>query len=226
MGASFARLRAFATKQPERTPSSMNFRYPLRSPGQLEIAPSKACDPHHFAAALRDHGALLPDDESRCKEFVASLAKSEPAKNWTYAAETGWLDDKWQAYVEADGVIGTAPTKIIGVKRAGDVRDLTGKVSKSGTAESWTCVAERVRQSSILMLAICAAFAAPLLGALNFRSFGINIFGRSRIGKTIATLVGASVRGTGTVNDLISWGITNSRFEQRLPEFSDSDLRD
>ena len=46
--------------------------------------------------------------------------------------------------------------------------------------------------------------------------------GRSRIGKTIATLFAASVRGIGKIDDLISWNLTDDRLEQRLVEFVDS----
>jgi hypothetical protein len=188
---------------------------------RLELPPAVVHDIRQLRDKLWNAGAVLPADPNERDDLLRTLADSEPPKELVYAAETGWLDEKWEAFVEIDGVIGKAPT-IIGVKRADDIHDPTGQVSKSGTAESWSCIAERARQSSILMLAICAAFAAPLLSALRYRSFGINFFGKSRIGKTIATLIGASVRGIGKVEDLISWAITEARLEQRLPEFKDS----
>jgi hypothetical protein len=74
-----------------------------------------------------------------------------------------------------------------------------------------------------MMLAICVALAAPLLYFVKRRSsFTVNIFGETRTGKTIATLVGASLLGIARVEDLITWRITDTRLEQRLPEFNDA----
>ena len=58
------------------------------------------------------------------------------------------------------------------------------------------------------MLAICAAVAAPLLSFTGRQSFGINLFGRAKAGKTTALLAGASVIGLGREADLPNWGAT------------------
>ena len=71
------------------------------------------------------------------------------------------------------------------------------------------------------MVAICAALAAPLLDVVRGQSFAINFFGPTRAGKSIATLLAASVIGIGRLVDLISWKITNARLDERLPEFND-----
>lgn len=66
------------------------------------------------------------------------------------------------------------------------------------------------------------ALAAPLLAIVNRPSFTVNLFGRSRVGKSVATLVGASVIGTARVADLIAWNITDARLEERIAEFNDA----
>ena len=58
------------------------------------------------------------------------------------------------------------------------------------------------------MLAICAAFAAPLLSITGRQSFGINLFGRAKAGKTTALLAGASMIGLGREADLPNPGAT------------------
>ena len=71
---------------------------------------------------------LLPADPNERDDLLRTLTDSEPPKELVYAAEAGWLDEKWEAFVEIDGIIGKAPT-IIGVKRADDIHDPTGQVS-------------------------------------------------------------------------------------------------
>jgi hypothetical protein len=112
--------------------------------------------------------------------------------------------------------------KIIGVNPAKAARDRTGRKSEQGDWQNWRDnVAEPARHSTTLMVAICATLAAPLLDVVGGQSFAFNFFGPTRAGKSIATLLVASVIGIGRLGDLISWKITNARLEERLPEFND-----
>ena len=84
-------------------------------------------------------------------------------------------------------------------------------------------VAQQARLSSIFMFAICVALAAPLLRIIEHQSFGICIAGRTRIGKTFATLFGASVRGIARIDDLDYVEYKGEiRLEERLVEYNDS----
>jgi hypothetical protein len=47
------------------------------------------------------------------------------------------------------------------------------------------------------------------------------MYGRTRSGKTIATLVASSLIGIGRKENLLSWNITDARLEERLAEFND-----
>ena len=71
------------------------------------------------------------------------------------------------------------------------------------------------------MLAICAAFAAPLLSITGRQSFGINLFGRAKAGKTTALLAGASVIGLGREADLPNWGATAAAKGESARMFND-----
>jgi len=71
------------------------------------------------------------------------------------------------------------------------------------------------------MLAICAAFAAPLLSFTGRQSFGINLFGRAKAGKTTALLAGASVIGLGREADLPNCGATAAAKGESARMFND-----
>jgi putative DNA primase/helicase len=80
-----------------------------------------------------------------------------------------------------------------------------------GTSESWwEEVGKLAGFSSACILSIGSAFAAPLLHVTGHPSFGINLYGRSKAGKTTALMVGASIEGIGREQDLQNWGATAS----------------
>jgi putative DNA primase/helicase len=139
-----------------------------------------------------------------------------------YEAQTGWTQDK-KRFVLVDGVIGNAATKIIGVNRVNSINDPSGRLSRSGSWKSWRdTVAEQAHLSTILMFGICVALAATLLAIINRPSFSIFLFGRTRVGKSIATLLGASIIGIARIDDLITWNIKDARLEERISEFNDA----
>ena len=71
------------------------------------------------------------------------------------------------------------------------------------------------------MLVLAAAFAAPLVRISGLQNFGINIFGRAKVGKTTALLVGASTIGIGTERGLPNWNTTNNAFLETARGFND-----
>lgn len=189
--------------------------------GALELAPSVVGDRLAFVRKLRDAGAVLPKDRDDLKRTLEGVASSDPPEKWVYEAQTGWLNGR-KAFVLTSGVIGKTKATIIGVNPAKAAKDNTGRKSEQGDWQGWRDnVAEPARHSTTLMVAICAALAAPLLDVVRGQSFAINFFGPTRAGKSIATLLPASVIGIGRVVDLISWKITDARLEEWLPEFND-----
>ena len=189
---------------------------------RITLPPSTVNSPGPFKKALLDAGAILPKNDQELQGLLRRVAKSDAPRQWIYEDHVGWIRNG-QAYVTVNGVIGDVPAKIIGINRSNSVKEPSGRLSTSGTSEAWRDgVAKPARNSSILMLAICIALAAPLLYFVKRRSFTINIFGQTRTGKTIATLLGASILGIGRVLDLITWRITDARLEQRLSEYNDA----
>jgi putative DNA primase/helicase len=188
----------------------------------LILAPSVVNHLGQFKNALLDAGESLPKNNRQRTLLLSRVAKSDAPEHWIYEEHVGWLKNG-RAYVTINGVIGDTVSKIVGVNRSSTIYDASGRLSAAGTWTGWrNNVAELAGHSSIMVLAICIALAAPLLFFVKRRSFMINIFGTSRTGKTIATLVGASLPGIAQVEDLITWRITDTRLEQRLPEYNDA----
>jgi hypothetical protein len=214
-----ARLRDKATEQYLEV---IEFPISKTSVNKLKLPPSVVSEPGAFGKRLRDAGAILPKGEEELKKLLASVAKSDPPEEWVYEAQTGWTHDK-KSFVLVDGVIGNTATKIIGVNRVNSINDPSGRLSRSGSWKSWRdTVAKQARLSTILMFGICVALAAPLLAIINRPSFSICLFGRTRVGKSIATLFGASIIGIARIDDLITWNIKDARLEERISEFNDA----
>ena len=200
----------------------IEFRLSATKRGRLMLAPSTVNGPGQFKNALLDAGAILPKSDQERKSLLSNVAKSDAPEQWVCEDHVGWIRNG-KAYVTSNGVIGNVPAKIVGINRSKTTKEPSGRLSKTGKWTAWrNSVGEGARHSSIMMLAICIALAAPLLYFVKRRSFTINIFGKTRTGKTIATLLGASLPGIGRVEDLITWRITDAQLEQRLPEYNDA----
>jgi Domain of unknown function (DUF927) len=109
-----ARLRDKATEQYLEV---IKFPTSKTTVNELTLPPSMVSDPGAFGKRLRDAGAILPKAEEKLKKLLAVVAKSDPLEEWVYEARTGWTRDK-KSFVLVDGVIGSAATKIIGVKHS------------------------------------------------------------------------------------------------------------
>jgi hypothetical protein len=188
----------------------------------LQLQPSVVIKPSALENELRDAGAILPKDRAKLNQLLTAVADSDAPEEWVYETRTGWTQDR-QAFVLVNGVIGNPETKIVGVNRSREPGDRSGKLFMAGKWKSWRgSVATLARLSTTLMFSVSVAFAAPLLTITNRQSFAINLFGRSRSGKSIATLMSASLIGAARVADLISWNVTDAGLEQRLAEFNDA----
>jgi putative DNA primase/helicase len=189
---------------------------------RLELPPSiVANDPSGFENKLRDAGAILPKEKTEVKRILQLVADSRPREEWDYEKRSGWTPDK-NAFVLLDSVIGTPDKKVIGVNRSRDSGDHSGQLSTAGKSRSWRdSVAETARNSTTLMLGISVALAAPLLAYTKCQSFALNMFAKTRAGKSVATLAAGSVIGTARTADLVTWNITDARLEERLSEFND-----
>jgi hypothetical protein len=187
---------------------------------KIELPPSTVSDQRLFAKHLRDAGAILPSDKPSLKALLEDVAGTICGAELVYAAQAGWTKNG-QEYVRPDKVIGNPSSNIVGFRRS-KPHDLRGMLKRSGTAASWkSSVAAPAESSSILMFSIAAAFAPALLKITGKQTFGFCLFGASRSGKTLATVVAGSVIGNGSIERLLDWNATDARIQEQLPELND-----
>jgi len=173
-----------------------------------------------FAKHLRDAGAILPTDKPSLKTLLEVTAGMNCGPEFVYAAQAGWTKNG-KAYVRPDKVIGNTSSNIVGFRRS-KPHDLRGMLKRNGSVESWkSSIAKPAQASSILMFTICTAFAPTLLKITGKNTFGFCLFGESRSGKTLATVVAGSVIGNGSVANLLDWNATDARLQEQLPEIND-----
>jgi len=187
---------------------------------EIRLAPSVVNDVSAFEKKLRDAGAVLPKEAGEVRDLLTGLAKSDAPEEWILESQTGWTPDG-MGFVLPNGFVGQSVAKILGVGFADKDGRQNDQRTMAGTRKAWRSSVPGIAASSTaMMLAISAAFAAPLLTIMNRASFGINLVGPSATGKTTATLMGASVIGIGRVADLLSWNATEAGLEERLAAFN------
>ena len=70
-------------------------------------------------------------------------------------------------------------------------------------------------------LLISAAFAAPLLPFAEVMTFGLNIFGKSKKGKSVVLNAGGSVIGLGLEESLLTWDTTTAGILEKAGAWTD-----
>ncbi|WP_144142645.1 DUF927 domain-containing protein [Paraburkholderia sp. BCC1884] len=123
---------------------------------------------------LNDRNAIL--------RYVAAQI---PSVRMRAASVTGWNRD---AFVLPHTVIGADD---IWFQASGR----TAPYATAGSFDDWKDLAALASGNSLLMLALSAAMAGPLLGPLNIEGAGIHIYGDSSTGKTTAEIAAVSVWG-------------------------------
>ena len=99
------------------------------------------------------------------------------------------------------------------------------RVGKRGTLAKWKSdVARPARHSSRFVFAICTAFAAPLLRFSNLNSFGVQLSGPAKTGKSTCLLSAASATGFSNEKDLPNFRITDAALGEIAADYNDSFL--
>lgn len=185
----------------------------------ITIPRSDCSEPRSLKRKLLDAGAILPTN-ARAKSFLAAFMGAGSPRQLKRIAQSGWLNGN-QTFALQTRMIGQNRSSFIGLSSPPN-RDARGWFKSAGTAETWKAlVAPLAMSSSSLMLSAAAAFAAPLLDLCNEQSFSICLYGDTRSGKSVATLIGASVVGLGSVRQLPKWHASDSGQEELLPMFND-----
>jgi putative DNA primase/helicase len=189
---------------------------------RVQVSLAELNDLKAMKKLLTNAGAYFSDDDEENLEALWAVKTSaDKAARWVLAPALGWYDD-YQHFVRPKGVIGSQPegVKICPPRKLGGV---VSSMRARGNHENWVeHVAAPAKYSSRMVLAICAAFAAPLLKVVDMGSFAIYLTGASKMGKTTVTLAVGSVIGLGTEDDLPNFRTTDAAFGELPRDFNDS----
>lgn len=162
------------------------------------------------------HGGLTLPSGTAAKnafsEWLSSVSTPERARS---VDRVGWHEfGAAMAYVLPSQVFGTAQERVV-LQRETPEPDLFGQ---EGTVDDWrAAIGKMCAGNSRLVLAASAAFAAPLLNLLGEDGGGFSFLGASRLGKSTALHVAASVCGgnsqMGAAAYIRSWRSTGNALE-------------
>lgn len=186
---------------------------------KITIPRPDCSEPRPLKRKLLDAGAILPA-KARVEDFLDAFMDAESPRQLKRVAQSGWLNGN-QTFALQTRVIGQDRSSFIGLPSPPNPNK-RGWFKSAGTAETWKAVVAPLGMySSSFMLSAAAAFAAPLLDLCDEQSFSICLYGGTRSGKSVATLIGASVVGLGSVRQLPKWHASDSGQEELLPMFND-----
>ena len=163
-------------------------------------------------------GARLPGVAEERKDLLDVLIYSEPKRTGILLATTGWHLEI-PAYVLPHQIVAAKKKK-----RSCWLDENWAKISDRaiGTLDGWKRrIAGPALRSSRLVLGISAALAAPILEFTGQASFGVNIYGQSKGGKTTVLRVAQTLVGQATKKSLLKWNQTQSGFEELAPKYKD-----
>ena len=189
--------------------------------GRLELRVSAYHDSRELERQLHDADAILPDDKEERRKLLEAIAKVLPRKRRTLLARAGWLNNM-HGFCVGNRILGQAQQGAMPPSKRKGKRVTGIHLGVRGTSDGWRRkVSVLARESSLLLFLMSISFAAPLLRPLRQPSFGIALSGRTRVGKTLATLLAASAHGLGRQDDMLSWSMSDARLEELLPEWND-----
>lgn len=159
--------------------------------------------------ALLDAGARLGSHPEVNAKLVQLFRDVRPIRRAVNVSRLGWLADGVDIYVLPDGAIGDTGDELVCWRPAAGAEH---RHHITGTLDEWRAsVAAPAVGNSRLILGLCAAFAAPLLGRLGMEGGGFHLRGPSSVGKTTALRVAGSVWGGPTYHR--TWSATGNGLE-------------
>lgn len=153
---------------------------------------------------LLGKGAQLPSISERQGIIGAAIVADAPIVR--RAARNGWRDTT--TFVTHRSVASGRDNAEAIVPPNGAFAGSAGHMQDRGDLDGWRSLMLIARFSTAMMVALAAAFAAPLLKIARRPNFGLVLHGPSRSGKSTAQLAGASVLGYGQEEDLPSLNAT------------------
>ena len=159
------------------------------------------------------------------------LNRQHPKERLQCVLQPGWADSRCRAFVLPDGAIGPDAAGVVYQTDSKGDSDF----GTAGTLKGWQAgIGAMAIGNPMLALAICTAFAGPLLAKCNAESGGPHLIGPSSIGKSSALAAACSVWGSPTYKR--TWRATSNGLESvaaglndcllALDEISECDPKD
>lgn len=151
------------------------------------------------------------------RHLLAMFLQSQaPQRQMEAVMQTGWAGGQFKAYALPDTVIGPHAARVTFQSEAKGKDEYTQR----GTLESWQQgIAAPAVGNPMLVMALSAAFAGPVLALVGVESGGLHLIGDSSTGKTTALQAAASVWGGD--NFRRSWRTTANGVEGAAALFND-----
>ena len=180
--------------------------------GKPKVVPIACSSLQTDGAEVRQHLAdlgvnVMPQRKARdaLNQFILM---SKPEKTALCVDKLGWHNN-FSSYILPDKTIGTVGEERIVYQT--DIPGFHSSLKGSGLFEEWQKLSKLCEGNSRLVMALCAAFAAPLFDLTGNESGGFNFFGRSSSGKTTTLYVAVSVYGS--PDYLNRWRATSNGLE-------------
>ena len=217
-------LRKLANAEDEATGQAyeiVEFRKPLGRSGIERLPRDKARDPRQLSQHLVGRNWTAPFNRAKAEAIAERAIRRKPAERWLHAAHVGWWGNR-QAFVLQTRVVGETGGRLILKPPLWLNSRQRLSIEVAGNLEDWIKrVAKPARFSSRLTLMLAATFAAPLLHLVGLQPFAINLFGRSKAGKSTALLAAASAIGIGREAQLPNLNTTDPAFHETARLFND-----
>ncbi|MBI0435420.1 DUF927 domain-containing protein [Roseomonas sp. KE0001] len=153
-------------------------------------------EPGELEGAMVSRGLRVAPEPAARLQLRRALAGVQAGSRVTLVSRAGWHAQPGQpaAYVLPDGaIIGRAAESLVLKAPAENAAQM---VAEAGTLDGWRQeIAACAVGNDVAVVALCAAFAGPLLEPLGEASGGLHLAGRSKAGKTLALRLALSVWG-------------------------------
>ncbi len=150
-----------------------------------------AADPNAAFRQLAELGLEVGSDRRAREHLRVYLTDAKPECRIRLLTKTGWYNG---AFLYGDRVIGNTGAEELRLKPGTPVNS---RMTQGGTMEGWQATAALAVGNSRLVLAICTAFAAPLLDVTKSEGGGFHFFGASSTGKSTMLYMAGAVWGGG-----------------------------
>ena len=176
----------------------------------LDVPRSDLMKPPMLVSKLLDRNADLGvgGDYKAAEAIVKHAAGQQPRFKCEYVGKSGWQDE-FSAYATKDAVVSNVKKQRRLLSAAGRRVDRHPGGNTVAIWKSWVReVATPCCHARIAVFMLAVGFTPPLLELINMPSFGINLFGPAKKGKSTFLLAANSIYGAQVEADLLNFAMT------------------